>query len=214
MKELFPNVFREGRKLFTLGADPKPVYGERVLEKGGGYLHEWDPFRSKLGAAIMQGLNTMPIKQDSRVLYLGAAQGTTPSHVSDICRDGYVVCVDVSQKAFEKLIPLSERRENMMPVLADANHPEGYAEYCDGIDVVYQDVAQLNQADILLKNVRAHLKRGYAMLAIKSRSIDVTKPPQQVFKQEIGLLRKEMDVVEVVYLSPFEKDHAMVVCEK
>ena len=113
---------------------------------------EWDPWHSKLAAAIVNGLKTMPINEKSHVLYLGAAQGTTASHVADIASRGVVVCIEISEKPFEKLIPLCEERGNMIPVLADANQPETYKEYCEDIDVIYQDVAQPNQADILLKN--------------------------------------------------------------
>jgi rRNA 2'-O-methyltransferase fibrillarin len=44
----------------------------------------WNPFRSKLGAAILGGVDQIHIKPGAKVLYLGAASGTTVSHVSDI----------------------------------------------------------------------------------------------------------------------------------
>jgi fibrillarin-like pre-rRNA processing protein len=127
--------------------------------------------------------------------------------------NGYLVCVDISQKAMESLIPLSERRENMLPVLADASQPKEYSEYCEGIDIIYQDVAQPNQAAILLKNASL-LDKGYLLLAIKARSVDVTKNPSEVIKSEVALLEKELDVMETVRLEPYEMDHALVVCRK
>ena len=42
------------------------------------------PFRSKLAAAILGGVENIWMKPGSKVLYLGAASGTTVSHVSDI----------------------------------------------------------------------------------------------------------------------------------
>jgi len=44
----------------------------------------WNPFRSKLGAAILSGVDSIHMPPGSKVLYLGAASGTTVSHVSDI----------------------------------------------------------------------------------------------------------------------------------
>lgn len=44
----------------------------------------WNPFRSKLAAAIVGGVDKIYIKPGAKVLYLGAASGTTVSHVSDI----------------------------------------------------------------------------------------------------------------------------------
>lgn len=44
----------------------------------------WNPFRSKLAAAILGGIEKIHMKPGSKVLYLGAASGTTVSHVADI----------------------------------------------------------------------------------------------------------------------------------
>ena len=44
----------------------------------------WNPFRSKLAAAILGGVDKIHIAPGSKVLYLGAASGTSVSHVSDI----------------------------------------------------------------------------------------------------------------------------------
>lgn len=44
----------------------------------------WNPFRSKLAAAILGGIDQIHMPPGSKVLYLGAASGTTVSHVSDI----------------------------------------------------------------------------------------------------------------------------------
>jgi len=194
--------FKKGDRLYTTS-----------LEDGSD--RSWDPYHSKLAAAILKGLKKMPIREGDYVLYLGAAQGNTPSFISDIVgNDGGVICIEFAQKAMEELVPLCERRENMLPVLADANKPELYKEYCEKIDVIYQDVAQPNQAAILLKNIPLLKKGGYAVLCIKARSIDVAKEPEKVFKGEINILKKDLEVLEVINLGPFEKDHAMVVCKK
>ena len=37
----------------------------------------WNPYRSKLAAAMINGLENMQIKAGSTVLYLGTATGTT-----------------------------------------------------------------------------------------------------------------------------------------
>jgi fibrillarin-like pre-rRNA processing protein len=216
LKEIFPGVFKIGEQLATRNLAPgKSVYGEKRVTEGGVEYRFWDPWRSKLGAAIMRGLKTMPIKSGNTVLYLGAAQGTTPSHVADIVgKNGIVICIDIAPKTFEKLLEVCETRENLLPVLADANAPEGYAEYVEKkVDVVYQDLAQREQAKILVKNVRSYLKKGgYAVFMIKARSIDVTAEPSSVFAKEIVELKKAgLEVVETKPLEPYEKDHVAVV---
>jgi fibrillarin-like rRNA methylase len=53
----------------------------------------WNPFRSKLAAAVLAGLDNIYIKPGSKVLYLGAASGTSVSHVSDIVGpEGALLC--------------------------------------------------------------------------------------------------------------------------
>lgn len=44
----------------------------------------WNPYRSKIAAAVLGGVKDIYIKPGTKVLYLGAASGTTVSHVSDI----------------------------------------------------------------------------------------------------------------------------------
>ena len=212
MKEVFPGVFREGKSIFTRNLVPgSRVYGEKLVERNGVEYREWNPRRSKLAAAILKGLKTMPIKPGSGVLYLGAAQGTTVSHVSDIVKSGFVVAVEFSPKAMKDLIMVAEERNNILPILADANDPERYKDYLVGIDVIYQDVAQPNQVEILVRNTKITNPK-YTMLCVKSRSIDVSKNPEGIYKETIrGLEASGLKTVEVIKLGPYEKDHAMII---
>ena len=69
--------------------------------------------------------------------------------------------------------------------------------------------------EIFLKNINAFLKKdGYALLAIKARSIDVTKQPKQIFKEVMERLDKEMIIVDYRTLEPYQKDHCMFICKK
>ncbi len=219
MEEVFPGVFEEGGKLFTkslvLG---QKVYGERVLEEGGEEFRQWDFFRSKLAAAIKNGLKELPIKPGSKVLYLGAAEGTTASHVSDIVgKTGIVFGVDVSERVMRKFISVSEQRENLVPILEDANRPWKYKDFLseNKIGVLYQDVAQQNQAKIFLKNAEYFLEKGNAgMLVVKAKSISQNPDVGAVFGKELSILSDSFNVMQVVNLKPFEKDHVLALCER
>ena len=73
------------RKLFTENFTPqKQVYKEKLVVKNGIEYRNWEPFRSKLAACIMNGLEEFPFHDKSSVLYLGVSTGTTISHISDI----------------------------------------------------------------------------------------------------------------------------------
>ncbi len=215
MKEIFDNVFEHQGRILTRNMVPGfKVYGENLIKVEGKEYRAWNPNRSKLCAAIKKGLKNNPIKHDSVVLYLGASTGTTPSHVSDILTDGGLYGVEISAHSMKNLLRLCEKRENLIPILADARQPHTYKEVGE-VDIVYEDVASPEQADILLKNCRAFLKKGgYAMIAIKSQSIDVTKKPEETYKQVKEELSKELELIEEINLEPYEKDHLFLVLRK
>jgi len=216
----FYEVFEtEGRtrKILTKNLVPgKSVYGEHLVSSGNFEYREWDPTRSKLCAFIMKGADQICLKPNDIVLYLGAASGTTASHVSDIVgKDGFVFAVDFAQRVVRDLIFLSEARPNIAPILADANHPESYAYLVTGVDFLYQDVAQPNQAEIFLKNIDIFLKQGgFAMLALKARSVDVTRKPKEIFERVRRQLSERLTVIDARELGPFERDHCMFLCKK
>jgi len=194
------------------------VYGEILVKADGSEYRTWDAHRSKLAAAILRNLKTLPIREGSHVLYLGSASGTTASHVSDIvANSGRVYCVDFAQRSMRELIDaLCTNRRNVYPILSDARQPEKYKALVAPVDVIYSDVAQPEQAKLLADNADLFLKpKGSIMIAIKSRSVDVTKEPTDVFEQEIGVLRRRgFKIAQRIRLEPYERDHAIVLGTK
>jgi len=207
----FIGVFTNGREIFTKNLVPGiKVYGEQLLKSGEVEYRKWNPYRSKLGAVITQNAKNVPIRADSKVLYLGAASGTTVSHVSDIVKDGIVYAVEFSPRVFRELIEVSRLRKNVIPILADANHPELYSGIVGKADFVFQDIAQPNQTEIFIKNCKMFLQHGgQGTLILKARSVDVTIAPQEIFRMSQGeLVRGGIDVIETVDINRFEIDHA------
>ncbi|MCX6776463.1 MAG: fibrillarin-like rRNA/tRNA 2'-O-methyltransferase [Candidatus Micrarchaeota archaeon] len=141
-----------------------------------------------------------------------AAAGVTPSFISDIVgKKGVVYCIEFAPRSMRDLLYVCEKRSNMLPVLADARKTEEYAKEVRKVDVVYEDVAQPDQEGIMIGNARQFLRKGgYAMLAIKSQSVDVTKKPSEVYERMLEKLRKHFEILEQYELSPFDKDHLFV----
>jgi fibrillarin-like pre-rRNA processing protein len=193
----------------------KPVYGEKILKENDGEDRLWSARRSNLSAALTKGLREMPILPGSRVLYLGAASGTTVSHVSDIVgHEGMVYAVEFSPRVARKLVQVASLRPNIVPIVADARHPAEYSHMVGGaIDIVYQDVAQTQQASILVDNLRTFGSFGsWGLIAIKARSIDSTAPLDEIYQKEISLMTERgLEVVENIDLAPLEKDHRFLV---
>jgi len=199
-------------------APGRTVYGEKLVRFEGVEYRLWDPYRSKLAAAILKGVKKVPIELNHQVLYLGAASGTTASHVSDIVGEkGHVYCVEFAARALRELVNnVCPYRLNMTPILEDARFPEKYALFIRGkVDDIYCDIAQPEQAKILADNADLYLKKGgWIMLAVKAQSIDVTKEPSEVYKRELKVLESRGFTIEdVVHLEPYDKAHAMIVAK-
>jgi len=217
--DVYRVTFEDGsQRLATKNVAPgRIVYGEQLLNVEDVEYRLWDPFRSKLAAAVLKGLTHLPIQLGYKVLYLGAASGTTASHVSDIVGEqGLVYCVEFSPRSIRDLIDnVCKFRANMTPILADARVPRKYSMLVGKVDAVYCDVAQPEQARILVSNAELFLrKKGWAMLVVKARSIDVTEEPSEVYRREIGVLRENGFMIsEVIFLEPYDKAHATAVAQ-
>jgi fibrillarin-like pre-rRNA processing protein len=214
-------VFEERKKkfikLYTKNLVPgKTVYEEKIVKYKDGEYREWDHTRSKLAAAILKGATNIGIREKDIILYLGASTGTTVSHVSDmIGSKGILFAVEFAPRVTRELVFLSEERKNICPILADANKPETYANRICQADVIFQDIAQSHQAEIFVKNCKMHLKKGgYGLIAVKSRSIDISKKPKQIYKDVRAYLEKHLTIIDSRELDPFEKDHCMFICKK
>lgn len=194
------------------------VYGEkRIAVEADGVKTEyrvWNPFRSKLAAAILGGVENIHIAPGSKVLYLGAASGTTVSHVSDIVGPtGLVYAVEFSHRSGRDLLNVAKKRTNVIPIIEDARHPHKYRMLVGMVDTIFADVAQPDQARIVAINAHNFLKNGgHYVISIKASCIDSTASPAAVFAAEVEKLRAEkLKPQEQLTLEPYERDHAVVV---
>ena len=219
MRELANGIFVEdvGKKSLFLTKNlvvGENVYGERIWQKEYRVI---EPMQSKLGALLTKtnGKVVLDVKKESFVLYLGASTGTTVSHFSDIVGEkGGVFAVESSPRVMRDLMFLCEKRKNISPILESANHPEEYAEKIMKVDFLYQDISQKNQVEIFLKNAKLFLKKGnQCAIAIKAFSIDITRKPEEVFKEcEKKLISGGLKIFDRVILEPYHKGHCMMVC--
>jgi len=174
----------------------------------------WNIFRSKLGAAIINGIEKIYMKPGSKVLYLGAANGTTISHVSDIIgEDGIVYGVEISKRSGRDLINMAKKRTNLVPIIDDARKPYNYRFLIPTlVDCIFADVAQPDQARIIAINAEHFLKdKGGFVFSIKANCVDSTLEPEVVFDNQIKVLKGYgLYAKEQVTLEPYERGHAVV----
>ena len=181
-----------------------PVYGEPT----DGRWRYWDSGRSKLGALLSRGVET-GLAGGERVLYLGAASGTTVSHVADFAGPTYAV--EFAPRPMRDLLDVAAARSNLFPLLADARTPEEYAHVVEPVDVLVQDVATRGQADVALANRQFLRENGRLVLAIKARSEDVTRDPDAVFEEKLDTLGEGYEILATERLDPLHTDHLGVV---
>jgi len=215
-KQTFVWIQVEGeKKLATQNLVPgNQVYNEKLVQHKGSEYRIWNPFRSKLAAAIMNDLKNFPFNQKSDVLYLGVSTGTTISHISDIVNQGGTIfgIEHASRVARDFLDRVATHRKNIVPIIQDARRPEEFFSVYKKVDIVYVDIAQPDQTDIAIENCKLYLKSGgYLFLVIKTRSIDVVKDPKMVIKDEIKKLETLFEIKQTIDLHPYDKDHAMVI---
>lgn len=182
-----------------------PVYGEAT----DGAWRAWDPTRSKLGAALELGLDT-GLAADATTLYLGAASGTTVSHVADV--GGPTYAVEFAPRPVADLLDVVADRDRLFPLLKDAREPETYAHVVESdCDLLVQDVATRDQAAVAVRNTRFLADDGRLFMAVKARSEDVTADPEAVFDRVVDDLDDAYEVLARERLEPYHDDHLAVV---
>jgi fibrillarin-like pre-rRNA processing protein len=210
----WPGVLRRGRELYTRNLRPgERVYGEELVLEGDVEYRHWDPWRSKLAAYLLNGATRLPYDHPRRVLYLGAAHGTTLSHLSDLLPDAQLFGIEKSAGSFGAFLALSRRRSNLFPILADAQLPERYQADVGPVDFLYQDIAQRNQADMFAENATATLtSTGSGLLMLKVRSVTQRRPVAAVVAESRSTLAEQgLRVVDQRSLAPFSRDHVALV---
>ena len=221
MKPLFEGIYTDGKSVYTKNLLPgRRVYGEKLVSEQHIEYRHWDPYRSKYCAALKNGLLQNLFKHGENVLYLGSAEGTTLSHVSDLVGEtGLVFGVDISEIAMMKLVGLAEIRTNILPILNDAENPNTYSktieETCGKVDALFMDISQRNQAEIFVKNSQFLKQHHLGALVVKIKSISQSKKKEDVLEAEKRTLQKEgLEILQVVDLAPYEKHHYLILVKK
>ena len=218
----FYNVFISGSpenlKIYTknliLG---DKVYGERLINYKGTEYREWDPFRSKLAALILENPITNFLNNNTKCLYLGASTGTTVSHLSDILDNGIIFAVEFAERSMRQLIQNMSKRSNIIPILGDARYPNSYSKSIfTGVDLIYQDVSQPNQAEIIIDNANYYLnKDGIIILVIKSQSIDSVSKSEKIYKEEKNTLENfGFKIMDNVNIHKYAANHVIYILKK
>jgi fibrillarin-like rRNA methylase len=193
-------------------ATPPDVYGERLLPVRSGWWRRWDPYRSKMASALVNGYRGPLPQWGERWLYLGAATGTTASHLADLVGpDGAVYAVEMSLRPFSRLLRLAERYPNLLPLLGDARRPDDYSAWVPPVDGVYSDIAQPDQVPIARRNAELFLRAGQpVLLALKLSSLGRDRNSEALAERALAELRPFRPLAPPLALEPFHRQHRFV----
>jgi fibrillarin-like pre-rRNA processing protein len=182
------------------------LYGERLYN---GH-RVWDPQRSKLAALITKD-SAIDFPRGMQALYLGAGHGTTCSHLADYVE--VVYAVEIAPRPFQDLLRVCQKKENIIPFLADAADPGSYAPFVERVDLLYQDVANPDQAEIALRNRFFLRQGGMLILMLKTACVDSTRPPKEVFSEAYASLTTGYRILRTHWLDPYFPDHAAIIAQ-
>lgn len=189
----------------VLCAPGRPIKGDRVV----GSFRVWPPDRSKLAALCYHG-QVPDINPDDVVLYLGAASGTTVSFLSDYVR--IIYAVEIACEPLSQLLDVCKIKKNIIPLPCDAAHPELYCPLVEKADLLYQDIAQRDQADILIRNLPILKTGGMVILMLKLRSISAREDPSKICDNVVSVLEcAGITISETVDLQPYHHGHIAIV---
>lgn len=199
------------------GIDRRTIAGDERLATSGppvgsepteGEWRAWDVSRSKLGVLLDRGID-VGLRNTASVLYLGAASGTTVSHVADVTAPVYAV--EFAPRPLRDLLAVARDRPGLFPLLKDARSPATYAQVVESnLDLIVQDVATRNQATVATENKQFLAADGHYVLFVKARSEDVTADPDAVFSSVLDDIRTTFEVERTESLDPLHADHLAV----
>ena len=214
-------VRREGRTLWSRNSTRgKSVGGERRKRDGKIEWRRWDPFRSKVAAALLmtsqKASELLPSPGDT-CLYLGASSGTTVSHIHDmVCgsnnhHNGQIIAVEISPRMMRDLSSLAEERSGLIPILNDARETQSYAPVMrEKAHWIHQDLSIADQAENFISIATSTLKNGgIGLLSLKAASErQFEGDDQSRFSRAEKLIEEsELELIEKIDISQYQEQH-------
>lgn len=200
-----------------------------IIEKHGEEFLVWDPYDCKIAAAIRNGLQILPITQNSKVLYVGKKIKTTIHHLSNIANNGSVFVINDKNNFLSKSI---NAHENIITT-SENRFKQSYSEsLARNIDVLYIDIEELDETELIFKKYLSFLKiGGFLIITIKKdeHRIFEENTSKWLAEQKSGLnkareltkkLEHEFEIIQQINLGlnysmkkPFHKSHIFILAQ-
>ena len=189
---------------------------EGIIKMNGNEYRIWKPYRSKLAAAIINGMEIFPILKKSKILYFDATMENTASYISDIVgNDGKIFVVrDVMKNSKNFLEQIVKNRSNIFTIIPDKTNPARLTGMTETVDVIYIDIAEHNQTEIAIQNCKNHLRiGGFLMLVVPTKKIDFINNPSKQNLEEMQKLQSSFEIIQQINLTDFFKEYSMIIAK-
>ena len=130
---------------------------------------EWNPYKSKLAAAIRSGLQILPIIKNSKVVCINLPEESTILHISNIVgSDGSVFVIDVNKNKKSFLNKLVNTHKNIIPIYDTVDELSFSSSITGKVDALYVDIPESEQIETIVEKYGSLLKNeGFLMLIAK-----------------------------------------------
>ena len=213
---IFWITIKNKKKLATLNnAGINEAYNEKLTEINGKQYNVWNPYTSKLAAAIVNGMEIFPILEKTKVLYLNTTIEKTLSHISDIIgMNGKIFVVrDMVENSKNFLEKVRNNRVNIFSITRENGVPARFSS-TEMVNVVYVDITQHNETEVAIQNCKNYLRNGgFLMLVVPTKKIDFINNPSKQNLEEMQKLQSSFEIIQQVNLTDFFKEHSMIIAK-
>ena len=136
----------------------------------------WNPYHSKLAAALFNGLEIFPFKSDSKILYYEKLQSSTLNHLNDIVKiSGKIYAIKNSLDVIKSKTNITYIEPKNFDITNNIFQKENF-------DIIYFDIIDNHDLQTKILNYQHILKNlGFLILIINySNSIEISKSKQSL----------------------------------
>ena len=192
---------------------------------------EWNPYKSKLAAAIRNGLQILPIIKNSKVVCINLPEESTILHISNIVGSGgsvFVIDVNKNKKSF--LNKLVNTHKNIIPIYDTVDELSFSSSITGKVDALYVDIPESEQIEQIVEKYGSLLKNeGFLMLVTKKDDAILENDiVGWMAEQRAGLnkireitakLKSQFEIIQEINLGinyamePYHKLHAFILAQ-
>ena len=184
---------------------------EKLIYRDQNELRLWKPYRSKLAAGIINGLEIIPLSEDSRILYFGIKNGITLNHMSDIVgQNGKIFAI--SEQIDYSLKNLSKIKENI--ILLEQDKSKNFERLItEKVDLLFVDLPETNFSEIIINFKKFLHDSGFLIFIFRTKDARVKNKNSENKLDLFDELNSNFQIIQIINLTDFFKEFSMVLAK-